>query len=214
MYALSTIHVAWTGLYLGLVYCAAPGAVNVMALEAGLETGVAATLGIETGSIIGDAVYGAVALAGLSFLLMRPGAHLVLALAGFVLLAYLGWSAIRTGWRAGRSVSPGRAKRATGSFMGAFGVGMAMSLANPWGVAFWMSLGGAALAQLGHPSFGDTELLFVSYLAGAFLWTVLYTIGIGLLRRVFRPHWLGYFGWFSGLALWGFAVNLLVGLVR
>jgi threonine/homoserine/homoserine lactone efflux protein len=83
----------------GLLYCAAPGQVNVETLRRGLHGGFWSALGVQLGSLLGEAAYALVALAGLEVLARTAAFHLLLGLVGPSLLVALGWSSLRQGWR-------------------------------------------------------------------------------------------------------------------
>jgi len=57
-----------TALGFGLAYAAAPGAVNTEAVRRGLARGACATLHVELGSLVGDAVWAVLALTGVTLL--------------------------------------------------------------------------------------------------------------------------------------------------
>lgn len=208
----------WMGFSLGFVYCAAPGAVNVMTLDEGLSRGPRAALGIQTGSLIGDTAYGALALAGLTWVMEQSNTHWILGILGALLLFYLGWSAIQSGrqqqrdWQERQTNQPQHAQ--PDRFWRPFMVGAGMSLANPWGMVFWLSLGGAVLAHLAPTSVGHSLIFLLSYVMGAVAWVAVYVASILGFRRVFRVQWLGYFGWLAGLSLWGFGLNMLASLAH
>jgi chemosensory pili system protein ChpE len=188
---------------LAVLYCLPPGAVTAAALQGGVRSGFSTALGIELGSVVGDGAYGALALAGLGFLFRWPWTHVVLGLLGVTVMTYLGVGALR---QARRPVTPSADRNPSG-FRAAFGVGVALGLANPLGLPFWLSFGGGVLSALHvHQASASTLwAFFVSFVAGCTLWGIGMAVALASLRRLFTPRLLQGLSALAGLALLGFA---------
>lgn len=194
------------GLLLAVVYCVPPGPIAAEAFRQGIRHGWSGAFGVELGSVLGDAAYGGLAWAGLSALVRLDAARLVLGILGTVLLLYLAWQAYDQSRRPFvLSADPGSRR----TFWSAFGVGAAMSLANPMGLPVMMSFGSLAAAlHLSYPRPGQLWIFFASYVAGSILWAVLASLSLTLLKRRLTPRLFQTLSWVSALALAGFGLAL------
>ena len=172
------------GALLGLVYVAPPGPVNVETTRRVAAGGVWTGLSLQLGSLLGDALYAVLGLVGVDLILTHSAVHLVLGLGGIGLLLYLGWSALREGWR-GMRRSPARptaVRRVARSTRKTFWIGLAMSVASPYGLAYWVSVGGVALQR-----FHGREVGFLGcFLLGELLWALVLPLLVGWWRAVIR----------------------------
>jgi threonine/homoserine/homoserine lactone efflux protein len=179
------------GALLGLAYIAAPGPINVETLRRGLAGGTRAALALQFGACLGHLTYAALALLGLGVLALAAPVHLLLGLAGTGVLTYLGVAAVRDGWRgwAGASAAahPSGDRLALAEAHGnprgprarvqqapvvrrTLALGAAISLANPFAVAFWLTIGGSVLHQAHRNG--------VLFLGGFFLSVVVWAVGM------------------------------------
>lgn len=88
-----------TAIGLGIAYASAPGAVNTEALRRGLGRGFRPALLVQTGALIGDLLWAALALTGVSLLFQYRPVQIVLGIAGAFFLLRLAWSALQGAWR-------------------------------------------------------------------------------------------------------------------
>ncbi len=198
---------------MGIAFAAPPGAVTAETFRRGARGGFALALGVQLGSLVGDATYALLALAGLAVL--AQNALLQFALGGFgaLFLLYLAGLSFQSA-RAPIAVTPrgeavivGSSAARRNETRGAFFSGMAISLANPWAIAFWLSLGGA-LASLGVVNAGGSiiALFFASFMLGATLWSVALAVIVGRLRGVMRPVIFRVVSMACGIALGAFGL--------
>ena len=125
----------------GLIYCGLPGAINTEALRRGVKGGFRPAAMSRIGSCVGDFTWAAIALVGLSFLVQDRNVRIALGLFGGTLLLYLAYKASRT---LGPSGSPNPIKvEGNGLLAGAL-----ISLGNPSQIAFWLGIGGSAIATI------------------------------------------------------------------
>ncbi len=82
-------------LWLGLVFNAAPGAVFSESLRRGIRGGFGPAFAVQAGSLMGDAVWAVLGLAGVGTLFAVPALRVPLTVAGCLLLAWLGVSGLR-----------------------------------------------------------------------------------------------------------------------
>src|SRR3990172_9398120 len=136
--------VAVTGAIMAITFSAPPGPVALETVRRGLRGGFGAALSVQLGSIIGDLAWCLLALVGLAPLVQVPWVRLPLAVAGVALLVYLGLTGLRDSWRAPASTALPR--HGTEEQRGAFRSGVAISMANPMAIGYWLSVGGALVA--------------------------------------------------------------------
>jgi chemosensory pili system protein ChpE len=196
---------------LGLVFNAAPGAVFTESLRRGVRGGFRPAFGVQVGSLVGDATWAVLGLAGLGALFAVPALRVPLTVAGCLLLAWLGVGGIRDGLR--RTSLPdlppvdrfGR---------GPLGTGVSMSLSNPLNVVYWSGAAGAVSGALGaDATTGSLAVFFAGFMASSLLWCFVCAGAIALLRRVLPPLAVRIVDVACGLALLVFAVLVLQRLV-
>lgn len=188
-----------TGGGLGLAYAAAPGAVNTEALRRGVAHGARATLLVESGSLIGDSLWAALALTGVVLIGQHRAILVALGIAGGCFLLRMAWLALHDAWVGSKPQAPTRARGdfATGAFFG---------LANPVGLAFWSGLGSGVAAGASGTGFA---LFFAGFFVGAVLWCLGISALIGWGRRWVRPGLFRLINALCGLALGYFGMRVL-----
>lgn len=196
----------WTAFVLGVAFCAPPGAVTAEALRRGLRRGFAGALLLELGSLVGDAAWAAAALSGVAYLAASGAAAVVLAGLGALLLFHLAWRALRDAWT-GAIPEAGRA-----SSGGDFLTGAALSLSNPFAVAFWLGLGGTA-AVLGPGRPPQLALFFGAFMFAAFLWCFFIAAMIAWGRRFLSAGFYRCVNVLCGAVLAYFGLRLLPAIV-
>jgi chemosensory pili system protein ChpE len=189
--------------FLGIAFCAPPGIVTVEAVRRGIARGFWATLLVELGSLIGDATWAILALGGLAFLVQSAPVRLALGLMGTVFLFYLGWSAIRDA-RKSVTISP-----ANPGSRKDFSTGALLSLGNPFTVAFWLGIGGAAITATDpHPGLPHFLTFFTAFMLGALLWCFILAGLVVWGRRLVNPAFFRWVNLTCGLFLCYFGINL------
>jgi len=198
---------------MGIAFAAPPGAVTAETFRRGARGGFPVALGVQLGSLVGDATYALLALAGLAALAQNPALQFMLGAFGALFLMYLAWSSFTSPLTPAPLPSPDiklrRGERGLGERgeVGAFFAGMAISLANPWAIAFWLSLGGA-LASLGVASAATPQIavFFASFMFGATLWSLALAVVVGRLRGLMRPAIFRIVSLACGIALGAFGL--------
>ncbi len=196
------LEVMFIGLTLGLAFAAPPGVVTAETLRRGLQGGFRHALSVQIGSLIGDASYALLALAGVAAFLQSSLAQTVVGSLGAFFLLYLAWQSLRTSgsWT-------GTGGRRTGNMREAFLSGMLLSLTNPWAIAFWVSLGGSFVA-LGLNAASDMPLVFLSFMLGALAWSFVLAGLIERGRRWLSPQLFRFASIACGLLLAAFALSV------
>lgn len=162
---------------LGVAFSAPPGIVTAEAIRRGITGGFVSAVMVGIGSLIGDAVYAALALGGLSAVSRYTFARLVIGTCGALLLFWLAFDALRAqvpnpDEPAGRS-----GKRSD------FLVGAGLSLTNPWAIAFCLGFGGVLLSAGIRDPETKLPMLLATFLTGALVWTLVLSLLIALARR-------------------------------
>lgn len=189
---------------LAIAFCAPPGVVTAESIRRGLARGYVPALLVQLGSLIGDATWAFIALAGAAFLVQNTAARLLLGLVGAAFLLYLAWAALCDARRGGLPA----AQHATAR--GDFAAGAFLSLSNPFAVAFWLGAGGSVItASVPNPQAIHFVVFFIFFLLGGLAWGVFVS---GLIAG--GRQWLNaaFFRWVNvlcGLSLAYFGVHLL-----
>lgn len=205
------------GIVMGLAFAAPPGAVTAETFRRGARGGFSLALGVQLGSLVGDATYALLALAGLAALAQNQAFQFALGAFGALFLLYLAGSSfysalvptVLTLDGSQDAVVPANSERRT-----AFLSGMGISLANPWAIAFWLSLGGV-LASLGVAAAGPlaTVFFFASFMLGAALWSFALAIFVGRVHGLMRPWIFRVVSIACAAALGGFGIVAISRLV-
>jgi threonine/homoserine/homoserine lactone efflux protein len=190
------------GIFMGIAFAAPPGIVTAETFRRGVSRGFPAALSVQLGSLIGDAMYCLLALAGVAVLVQNPMTQRVLGIISVLFLMYLAVSGILAELRSQPPSSPrlvgggvmrrdadasqqsvGSTHQGVRSRGGAFLTGMFLSLTNPWAIGFWLSLGGT-LASYGAMESGNTmALFFMSFFGACLAYAFLVALLIGVTRR-------------------------------
>jgi threonine/homoserine/homoserine lactone efflux protein len=152
----------------GLAYCAAPGVINAEALRRALTRGFRAALLFQLGALAGDAIWAAIALSGV--FIISPGAllHRVLGIGGALFLGWMAWGAMRDSLR-GRMPALLHTSRNDDLFLG-----LVLSLANPFAIVFWLSVGGGLLrASASAPQLTGAAAAVGAFVLATLIWSVL-----------------------------------------
>lgn len=193
---------------LGLIFNAAPGAVFAESLRRGIRSGFGPALNVQLGSLVGDAAWAVLGLAGVGALFSVPALRVPMTVAGCVLLGWLGVQGVRAAVTGG-AVAPAETP-ALGDGGSALKTGMAMSLANPWNIVYWSGAAGAVSGVLGDTAdVNGLVVFFTGFMVSSLAWCFVCAGGIALLRRALPPMAVRAVELVCGLALLVFAGLLL-----
>ncbi|SDJ50894.1 chemosensory pili system protein ChpE [Nonomuraea maritima] len=194
-------------LWIGLLFNATPGAVFSESLRRGVRGGFRPAFAVQVGSLAGDAAWALLGLAGVGAVFTVPALRVPLTVAGCLLLAWLGVTALRDAVfpRTGPSFQDERAHPGRGAIT----VGAAMSLGNPWNVVYWSGAAGAVSAVLGDDA-GPASLavFFAGFMTSSLAWCFVAAGLIAVLRRALPPPAVRVLEAACGLALLAFAALL------
>ena len=183
---------AVTGAIMAISFCAPPGPVAMETIRRGLRGGFGPALQVQLGSIVGDMTWCALALLGLAPLVQVAWVRVVLSVAGVGVLVYLGGLGLRDALRFKAAAVEAEA-RTTASSQGAFRSGVAISMANPTAVGYWLSVGGALVA---------------AGVAGTVAWAFLMALAVRWGRVLMTPRVFRLVNLVCSAALLVFGVSL------
>lgn len=151
---------------LGLIFNAAPGAVFAETVRQGVRGGYRPALGVQLGSLVGDALWAVLGLVGIGLLLQLDWLRWPIGVAGTL---YLLWLA-RDAWRAA-GVEFSVAGDAGVTQRSATRAGVLLSVTNPQNIAYWAALGSAMGAVGVHePSATDYGIFFAGFMVSSVVW--------------------------------------------
>lgn len=171
-------------------------------------------LAVQVGSLVGDAAWAVLGLAGAAALLTQPQLHIPMTLIGCLVLLLLGLQGIRDALKpkvptSGQQTSPG------GTLRGPLAAGALISLASVWNVVYWAGAGGAVGGALGdNAPFGPLVVFFSAFMTSSILWCFICAGFIAGLRRAVSQLWTRIIEGGAGAALVVMAVVLLLQTVE
>ena len=128
-----------------------------------------------------------------------------LAVIGVGLLLYLGYCGMRDAFKAAKLDQGG----AIDTKKGAFRSGMAISIANPMAIGYWLSIGGTLIAAgVAGQSGEQTASFVVGFVAGTFLWAFIMALAVRFGRQLLHPNLFRVINFGCGAALMIFGVML------
>jgi threonine/homoserine/homoserine lactone efflux protein len=189
---------------LAIAFCAPPGVVTAEAIRRGLARGFGPALFVELGSLIGDATWAIITLAGAAFVVQNALARLFLGLVGTSFLLYLSWSAIRNAKRGGVPQSKNATARSD------FATGAFLSLGNPFAVAFWLGVGSSTITtHVPNPQWIHFVAFFFAFMLGGLLWCFFLAVLITWGRRFVNATFFRGVNLLCGLFLGYYGLQLL-----
>lgn len=198
------------GVIIGLSLGAPIGPINVEIVRRGLRSGFLPGWLVGAGAITADAIYCLLTIIGLAPLVDNVVARVILLGAGGAFLVYLGVMSLR----AARDIQAPIASQAKPTDRRSYVTGFTMALLNPYGIVFWLSLGGALAASgVDRAGFSGTAAITLGVIAGLLAWiTILSTLVHGG-RRFVSDRLFQVVNLVSGLVLAGFGFWFLAQVV-
>ena len=193
-----------TACFLGIVYSAAPGAVNTEALRRGLKRGFVPSFLVQLGALLGDLVWAVAGLTGVALVFHFLAIQVILGIAGVAFLLRMAWMSFLDARK------PIDLNKSDTEEKWDFLTEIVFSLANPFGIAFWGGIGGGFAAHItGIPLIDKLVFLFVGFAAGAFAWCVCISALVAWLRKFIGEKVLRGVFTLSSLAMAYFALDML-----
>ncbi len=199
-----------TGAMIAISFSAPPGPVAMETIRRGLRGGFSPALNVQLGSIIGDFMWFMIALIGLGQLAQIAVIRGGLAIAGVGLLLYLGVCGIRDAFKAAKLEQGGAIEPTRGAFRS----GMAISIANPMAIGYWLSIGGTLVATgVAGQSGGQTASFVFGFVAGTFLWALIMAVAVRFGKQLVHPNLFRVINFGCGAALLIFGITLATQMI-
>ena len=197
------------GIVVGVVIAVPVGPVGILCLRRTIFEGRLAGLVSGYGAATADALFGAIAAFGLTFV-----SHWLLdyedwlRAAGGIYLLYSGGSAL---------LSKPQDKMAEqsdpDSLMRDFASAFALTITNPVTILVFLAIFAALGLSGGHDSLLRAAALVLGVWSGSFMWWLGLSLGIGLFRRAIEPRHLAWISRGSGIILFATGAALLATVV-
>jgi chemosensory pili system protein ChpE/L-lysine exporter family protein LysE/ArgO len=163
----------------GLVFNATPGPVFAETVRQGVRGGFRSAFAVQVGSLIGDAVWAIIGLAGVGLLSRVEVLRTPIGVAGVTYLLWLAWTA----WQSSR----GEVRMDIGAettHRRALRSGVLLSVTNPQNIAYWAAIG-SALRTIGltEPTLTDNLTFFAAFMLSSTVWAFFLS---ALVDQVFR----------------------------
>ncbi|WP_332777361.1 LysE family translocator [Polaromonas sp.] len=173
---------------LGIAFNAAPGAVFAETISQGVRGGFRPALAVQLGSLVGDATWAILGLAGIGIALQFDALRWPVGLVGAAYLFWLSWASWKTA-KVEYSVdaTPERSAKQ------ALNKGMMLSLTNPQNIAYWAAMGGA-LGAVGvtHPKTADYAVFFAGFMVSSVAWSFFCAAVVDRLFRRAGKRWVSF----------------------
>lgn len=175
-----------TAFFLGLILNAAPGAIFAETVREGVRGGFRPALAVQLGSLVGDAVWAILGLAGVGLLLQLKALQIPIGIAGVV---YLLWLSYGSWAEANKEFSIGEIDKNPSSKK-ALRTGALLSLTNPQNIAYWAALG-SAMGAVGieEPTSLDYIVFFTGFMASCVAWCFFCAAIVDRVFRVVGAQW-------------------------
>ena len=188
---------------LAIAFCAPPGVVTAETVRRGFARGFWPALSVQIGSVIGDATWATLAIAGAAVLIQNWITRLILSLIGIGFLGYLALKAFKD------ARVESALEAAPASERGDFTTGMLLSLSNPFAIAFWVSVGTSIFVAVpGTPQLFHYATFYSAFFLGVLLWCFFMAGLVAWGRRFVTPAFFRWVNFACGLALGMFALQL------
>jgi chemosensory pili system protein ChpE len=204
---------AVTGAIIAISFCAPPGPVTMETIRRGLRGGFGPALQVQLGSIVGDMTWCALALLGLAPLVQVPWVRLVLSVAGVAVLVYLGGIGLRDALKTVPAAVAAEDQVAD-LRRGAFRSGVAISMANPTAIGYWLSVGGARVAAgVAGTTVQQTSFFVTGFVGGTIAWAFLTAFVVRWGRVLMTPRAFRVVNLVCSAALLVFGLSLAVAMI-
>lgn len=203
------------GFLLSLSLCLDIGIVNTALINAGLRFGVAPAMWIGLGSCFGDLFYAVLSLAGLALILGYTPVRWAFWLLGGAVLAYLAWKMALAAWREARGERHVRFSAAdeppAWSARGEFLRGLALALASPSSLAWFVAVGGSLIARATDGSLAANALFLTGFFLGGLAYSLVLAVLAGRGRHIVGDRLALYSHLLSAVLFTYLAADVLIG---
>jgi L-lysine exporter family protein LysE/ArgO len=206
------------GFLLSLSLCLDIGIVNTAVINAGLRFGVAPAFWIGLGSCFGDLFYAALSLAGLALIMGYAPVRWVFWVLGSVVLAWFAWKMALAAWREARGRAHRRfdanAEPPTWTPRGEFLRGLALALASPSSLAWFVAVGGSLIARSTDGSLAANATFLTGFFLGGLAYSTFIAVVAGRGRHFVGDRLVLYSHALSAALFAYLAADVLIGGYR
>ena len=197
------------GFVLGFSIAAPVGPIGVLCIRRSLADGRLTGFLSGLGAATADMLYGAIAAFGLTAIMnMLVNQQNWLRAIGGLFLLYLG---IRT--FLARPAEQSANSRSTG-LLGAYASTLALTLTNPMTILFFLGVFSAILPAGIKVTAAASSIIVLGVFLGSAAWWLALSGLVSLFREKFTPAWIQWVNRGSGVIITGFAVVILMGLLK
>ncbi len=190
-------------LLIGLAIAAPVGPIGLLCIERSLRLGPAHGLATGLGAATADALYASIGAAGMGVLIAWLTAIATpLALAGSLVLAYLGIATLRR-----KPAAQAANAKQSGGLLAAYGSALALTLTNPMTILSFIAVF-AGLAGGQPPDTWQAILMVLGVFCGSALWWLLLAYGGGRLLAGLGKRGRMWIDRLCGALLLGFAATI------
>ena len=206
-----TLRIAVYGATVGVILAAPIGPINIEIVRRGIRDGFVHGWFVGLGALTADTMYALAIVLGFARFAENEQIRVVLFLLGASMMAYIGYSSIRTALdehAADRvNASPPRGKSyVTGLLMAAF---------NPFGIVYWLTVGaGLAADAVNRAGSGAAPVLVIGVTLGVLTWVTTLSVIAQFSRKFITGSGMRWITGLSGVVLIGFAFWFLMSGVR
>lgn len=198
------------GMTIGVALAAPIGPINIEIIKRGIRNGYIQGWLVGLGALSADTLYAALIVSGLTSLADSPALRVPLFLAGTVMLCWVGANSVRVALYGGE-LSDGAASGGRASYL----TGLLMAVFNPMGIVYWLSVGGALVADaVERVGTAGAPLLVGGVFAGIFLWVTFLSWLAQVARRFVTGRGMLWITGIGGVALIGFGLWFLYQALR
>jgi threonine/homoserine/homoserine lactone efflux protein len=138
---------------------------------------------IATGHIALELVFISLISIGLSTILANAGIQRVIAIAGGILLLYMGISYIWSVWKGTVSLPESDSQFQSSRQRNLIGLGAITTISNPFWYAWWATIVPGYLAEVGNLGFGSVAAFYIGHISSDYLWDTFLSVTISAGRR-------------------------------
>lgn len=183
---------------LGLTLAAPVGPVSLEMIQRGLKNGFLSAFVVRLGGAIGNTLCLIIATLGLGFLIQSPITMNICGFVGALVLIYLGIKAI---FKTARFKLHFAEEAKTYTHLNGLATGFVVSIANPIGIMFWVSIFTASFNPSDYTSHWASLSENAAIILGVLLWGVFLSGLLHLGKMFFSERLVKYISFAAGLML-------------
>ena len=187
---------------LGVSLSAPIGPVSIEMIRLGLQKGFFGAFVVRLGGAVGNSLCLIAAYFGLALIIRSDRDLAIFCLAGSLVLMYLGIKSLRDKRKHDFEID----KEAKLGVLNGLATGFVLSIANPIGLLFWVSI---FAASLDHGAVKSLDGLFENFsiILGVLLWGAFLSGLLEIGKRIFNQKLISIITTVAGLMLFGFGLK-------